>query len=49
MLGYLHIKVDRTFKETKGLKLVVKLLVLPARWVGGGKRGEMRREEGMSP
>lgn len=43
MLGNLHTEVDRTFKEMKGLRLVVKLVLLTG-WVGGGERGE--NEEG---
>lgn len=41
--GILHTEVDRTFKEMKGLRLVVKLVLLTG-WVGGGERGE--NEEG---
>lgn len=44
--GILHKGVDRTFKEMKGLKLIVKLLALPTRWVGGGERGENEEEGG---
>lgn len=40
----MHIKMYRRFKEIMGLKLVIKLLVLPSRWVGAGERGQ--NEEG---
>lgn len=34
------------FNEIKGLQLVITLLVLPTRWVGGGERGESQEGGG---
>lgn len=43
---YMHIKVYGMFKETMGLKLVIKLLRLSNRWVGKWDRGENKEGGG---